>query len=362
LNKFRYIDSIRGIAIIGVIIVHCIQFGSEMYLFPSFIMRLIDFGKYGVQLFFIASAFTLFNSGKLRVVNEDRPNIYFFIRRFFRIAPMYYLGIVLWTIIFLYVEKRDHISIYNIVSNVFFVHGIRPQWINNYVSGGWSITVEVSFYLLLPLLFARIRTLNTAVQFFSLTLIGSIILNNFLEGSVLDRNLFLYYYLPNQLPVFAIGVICYFLIIGPREKLGLKSLLFLLFTAIVCYYLSVPEHIVFSIVFLILILILSRKEFKLVVNRFTCFVGKISYSMYIVHSLIFVFMQEISILNYLPVNNVFTGFINYLIRFLIVLLLTVLISGVTYKYIEVTFQNIGKKLIERIKLKPQFALFRIDKL
>ena len=62
-----------------------------------YLQILANKGKYGVQLFFIASAFTLFLSRHRR---SEVGNKNFFIRRFFRIAPMYYLGIILYLFVF----------------------------------------------------------------------------------------------------------------------------------------------------------------------------------------------------------------------------------------------------------------------
>ena len=51
-------------------------------------------GQRGVQMFFLVSAFTLTLSHYNRR-QERRPTLNYAIRRFFRIAPMLYLGILL---------------------------------------------------------------------------------------------------------------------------------------------------------------------------------------------------------------------------------------------------------------------------
>lgn len=86
--KLRYIDSLRGLAILAVLMVHCGQYGINKY--PDLIANIINTGGRGVQLFFVASAFTLFLSLARR---SETVKSNFYIRRFFRIAPMYYLGI-----------------------------------------------------------------------------------------------------------------------------------------------------------------------------------------------------------------------------------------------------------------------------
>ena len=95
--KLKYIDVLRGIAILGVLIVHNLLYGNNGYILSK-ILNFILFGQRGVQLFYFASAFTLFFSMNRIYENETYPKTNFFIRRFFRIAPMYYIGICYYLI------------------------------------------------------------------------------------------------------------------------------------------------------------------------------------------------------------------------------------------------------------------------
>ena len=58
--KLKYIDALRAFAILGVLMVHCNQYGANIY--PALIENVFNKGALGVQLFYIASAFTLFLS------------------------------------------------------------------------------------------------------------------------------------------------------------------------------------------------------------------------------------------------------------------------------------------------------------
>jgi peptidoglycan/LPS O-acetylase OafA/YrhL len=72
-----------------VIAVHSSQYFDDL---PIGVRALADQGARGVQLFFVASAMTLCMSWHSR--NDGA--LPFYIRRFFRIAPMYYLSIPLF--------------------------------------------------------------------------------------------------------------------------------------------------------------------------------------------------------------------------------------------------------------------------
>src|ERR1700722_4770417 len=95
--KFAYIDCLRGYAVIMVMINHVTYAIPQL---PWRVHQLGAFGWHGVQLFFLASAITLLMSSSYerdrtgRVSSGD-----FFIRRFLRIAPMYYLAALLYWII-----------------------------------------------------------------------------------------------------------------------------------------------------------------------------------------------------------------------------------------------------------------------
>lgn len=355
--NLKYIDAIRGIAILGVIIVHTGQYGFDHY--PLLFDSLIKQGARGVQLFYIASAFTLFLSFNYRKNLEERADRNFFIRRFFRIAPMYYIGIVyyLWQNGFgprHWLGDAESITVSNIISNVFFVHGINPYWITSVVPGGWSITVEMTFYAIVPLLVRRIQSTNQAVGFTIFSFVLSLVLRLVLQRFPLisDEQLwteYLFLYFPNQLPVFGLGIIAYFLIINNDKKVS--SLNFLLLSIILAVDLiwgGIPPHILFGVAFLALMVSLSKNEILLLVNKPTIFLGKISYSSYLVHFAVLHWMGEFEFVDFIAISTPIDSIINYLIRLIVVLFLTSIISWGLLKIIEQPFQKIGKKIVERL--------------
>jgi peptidoglycan/LPS O-acetylase OafA/YrhL len=84
-HRYAYIDALRGYAILMVIGVHSGFYFSNL---PPSTTAIVSMGARGVQLFFVASAMTLFMSWKVR---DDGAKA-FYIRRLFRIAPMFYLS------------------------------------------------------------------------------------------------------------------------------------------------------------------------------------------------------------------------------------------------------------------------------
>lgn len=354
MKKIDYLDALRGIAVLGVIMVHTNQVGLSA---GTFFDPLIYQGARGVQLFFIASAFTLFLSYNSRQ-KETLSNTSFFIRRFFRIAPMFYLAIAyyLWQDGFgtrYWLGNANSITPANIISTLTFTNSFNPYWITSIVPGGWSIAIEFLFYACLPLfIFRLVKNLNSAVVFFTISIAFSFVLNLFFtKNQLITSDLlwkdYLYLYFPAQLPVFAVGIICYFISMKKESLMNInqKTILILIGFAILQLSANIiffQVHVLFSLVFGLLIIALSQKSYKLIVNRFTIFMGKLSFSLYLTHFAVLHWLDKFQITDFVKIRT-----INYCLRFILVLTLSTIIAYITYTFIEKPFIKIGSKIIHR---------------
>lgn len=353
MKKIDYLDSLRGIAIILVIIVHTSQYGAAVL---GFFKDSFEDGAYGVQLFFVASAFTLFLSNDSRKEENQIRN--FFIRRFFRIAPMFYIGILyyLWQNGFgsrYSLGDASEITSANIISTFTFTNSLNPYYINAIVPGGWSIAIEFLFYALLPLfIFKIVKNLNTAVWFFLASILFSFVCQAFFEKNILisDKRLwddFLIMYFPAQLPVFSIGIITYFIIIKEEKLKDVNSLALLLICFLGLIQLSTPlifftETIIYSLFFGLLTFILSLRSYKLIVNPVIMLIGKLSFSIYLIHFAVLHWMKELDLVDFTE-----RSLINFGIRFLIVLSASSAIAYITFNLIEKPFIRLGSKIIHK---------------
>lgn len=359
MQKLEYIDALRGWAIVGVLMVHCSQFGYNSY--PLSIQNMMMNGARGVQLFYVISSFTLFLSFTYRYNTEAKPNFNYFIRRYFRIAPMYYVGVVYY-LLQLRINTPtnslpiENISFLGILSNIFFIHGFYPYWMNIVVPVGWSVAVEVQFYCLVPIIYRYVKTLNQAVQL----LLLSIILNLFITTVFIKYTNgqtdsiwkdFLYFYLPNQLPVFVCGIIMFFISTEPRSNLKLDKKLLLLFCILFLVDIGSGKNIIFSdmllfsFTFVLIGYMLSFKKYNIFVNSIVTHLGKISYSIYIVHFAVLYWMEKYNLINFVDSSIMYSTLLNFCVRFILLLSINLLICSISYKYIELPFQNIGKRII-----------------
>jgi peptidoglycan/LPS O-acetylase OafA/YrhL len=296
-----YIDSVRGLAIVGVMAMHCAQAvpaSSKLLQSASLV------GVRGVQLFYLASAITLCMSWNRRSMRELRPTRNYFLRRFWRIAPLFYLAIAGYLLLDGWGAKTwapYGVRGWFVPVTIMMAHGWHPETINGIVPGSWSIAVEFTFYLILPIVLSFVTTPRSAVVFVAIAmaicvanawLMPRVWAPRYPENQAYLVDAFTFFDFFSQLPVFAIGISAYFAI-RDRSLRGLAVIAAMgVCTSLVCIWirhseLSVPSilgnHVVFSVGLSAFVAFLSTYPSVLVVNSVTRFLGKISYGLYLIH-------------------------------------------------------------------------------
>lgn len=358
-TKYEYIDSLRGIAMLLAIMVH-VQFidgmGAAMSYFSPIAKSIILTGSMGINLFFIASAFTLMLSHQKRQ-HEEHANRNFFIRRFFRIAPLYYLAIFYFTFAYFVGFDLSNIDWGNVpkkdlILNVLFVNGLFPKYIHHYVPGGWSITIEFMFYALFPFLFSKLKTVNQAFVFTLAILLFSTVFSLLLKDTGADINNYLRYNLVAKLPIFSLGMLAYHFFADKEAitKLKLSSLVFFTITLFVFCYTSVSRDFLFSVVFFFLLVILTRKAYVLFSNKIFAKIGTISFSLYLTHFAIMSLFNRFECFRWMEskITDSTSAYLCYILGYLCLFSVSFIVSSITYRLIEVPGQNLGRKLIKRL--------------
>ncbi|MEJ0004933.1 MAG: acyltransferase [Steroidobacteraceae bacterium] len=300
-GHLTYVDQLRGIAILMVIAVHAAQAVANL---PDALIILLEYGQTGVQLFFVVSAFTLCRSHASRQ-SEENATLKFYLRRFFRIAPLYYLAIALyWTIGTVFdgfgrVPSPWAYSRGNTVANVLFAHGFIRSANNVVVPGGWSIGTEMAFYAVFPVLiliclqayshFRARATWMLAMAAFALSVAACIALAHS-TVVFLVLNSFLYFNLLVQAPVFMLGVAAYFQYRESHMPIAAPAcsvLAFLILTLLGIVLLQLRTSAA-----TVMLPIASGASFVFLLDAFRTLqrnwrvlarIGQVSYSMYIFH-------------------------------------------------------------------------------
>ena len=112
-------------------------------------------GYYAVYAFFAISGFSLWisYSGKFQTSADIRS---YLIKRFFRIAPLYYVALALRMILYPLPATWP----LDLSANMSLLLGFYNPGATSLVTGGWSLGIEFVFYLVLPILFVTMRNLN----------------------------------------------------------------------------------------------------------------------------------------------------------------------------------------------------------
>ena len=127
-----------------------------------------------------------------------------------------------------------------------------------------------------------------------------------------------------------------------------KSLLILF--GILIYSLIYRNNIFFekndfyNILFFIFFLVMSRTKSNILINKLICYIGRISFSLYLVH---FSVISIVSKLFYI----FYSGILDYSFRYILVCIISIIVSSITYYAIELYFQKIANKLITKTEKK-----------
>ncbi|GLQ49267.1 acyltransferase [Dyella flava] len=326
---------------------------------PTWAQDIVRMGGSGVELFFVISAFSLFYTMPLRLAKQ-KPTLSFYIHRFFRIAPLFYV-ILLWTVI------RDHHlfrvtpSLKDVLTNIFFIFNLDPKGQSGLPWAGWTIGVEMMFYVVFPLVYAKVRSIYGAACLF----IGCILLWHLIQVllfysplsaenvvSMQQRFVFLY------LPIFSCGAICFFAlkkhlhegVTKVKPEIGLLILLSgaLLFMGLMHSWL--PNIFGNGLywegpIYAMLTIGLCFFPLRLFVNRFMVHMGQISYSLYLIHPSVVYFLIPVyrSIYKTIPTTS-----LDLLLCYAITLAILIPIAEVSFRLIEKPGIKLGSKVYKAL--------------
>ena len=355
----EYLDALRGLAVIGVILVHSAIATHQTGFWYGFSCA----GQRGVQLFYVVSAFTLYRSLDMR---KSAHAFSFFIRRFFRIAPMFYFAILCNLVLHNGIIQLDGrpLSALELTSAFFFINGFSPRAINSVTPGGWSIAVETTFYAILLPLYSKIKTLQNAVWLFMLLALECMGISWLFALTAKDathEQFFAFLWFPVEFPVFLLGIITYLfwkqylrdvsvrLSVASVKTISALGLLasFLIFVGGFPYR---DWHLYSSsFMFVPLLLALAMHPWPMLVNRLTVYLGKISYSVYLLHFFVIQYMDHCLTRKSWPINavHIYRHPYGLFVFYVVALLLTAVLASITWRAIEKPGVAFGRLLIRR---------------
>lgn len=206
-NKYLIqLDGLRALAISAVIVAHYTT------IFPKPTGEKFNYfvGAFGVTLFFVLSGFLII---KILIDNKEsaQSNAFilrqFYIRRFLRIFPLYYLAILIGWILDVPNCREHVVSLLTYVAN--WVPG-PPRADLRYYSHLWSLGVEEQFYIFFPVVFLWIKKEHTKRFLIGLIAFAfisriAVVLWHAYTGSSTQNNWMAHRLTPCCLDAFAIG-------------------------------------------------------------------------------------------------------------------------------------------------------------
>lgn len=158
-SYFPQLDGLRAICILFTVVNHIA--GHPAYLN----------GSVGVDVFFALSGFLITNLLLADVREHGRPCLKcFYIRRLFRIVPLYYIVFALYVAAALVLHTLGQgADVYEQMlrawpSVLSFMSEYRPPEADTFFGHAWTLGIEEKYYLLWPLLFVGLQSLRRSWQ------------------------------------------------------------------------------------------------------------------------------------------------------------------------------------------------------
>lgn len=336
LEKLGYVpelDGLRALAVCFVMIAHSnIYFGSN--------------GGIGVDIFFALSGFliTTLIFEEIETFRKFHIN-FFYARRFLRLFPaLFILLIVSFVLVLFFFKESYSIFIQEFIVSFFYLYNISWYWgiaTEPFILiHMWSLGVEEQYYFWWPLVIVFLskrinnKALSLILLFLSIILFSfsfylqnylffnSIFMDSIFFGSVLGllrKNFSLAFLENNAVMLFSLMLLLVFSIIdfdfiSKLIKNGYRGIFGLLTCFIIINFVSKDQD---SII---------KRLFR---SYFPVFIGKLSYSLYLWHIIVFFCFREI---------DIFEPWLNYLLKFFV----SFVVASISYYYIELRFLNFSK--------------------
>lgn len=372
MGKLDYIDALRGIAALSIVIYHVYGIAGSAY--PLYIIpdRFIGLALTGIPLFFIISAFTLYLSLDKKE-KEKNKFLKFYLRRFFRIAPLFYF-LLLFVLLDGFITHNGGFSWSEVLANFTFTFNLLPKFSESLFSDGWTVGVEMLFYSVLPLIYLAVNNIRRSVLlFFGIYWISGEarqLLSIIIGESIMTSTNYNYYNFFHWAYIFPIGIVCYLIYksylprmrseYNSRVAFGMLLLsLIILFIFVNNMTLATAFYDLYkplvgltswlpmsSIAFVLMVLSLSLASNRVIVNWFTRFFGTISYSLYLIHPFIVDHLK--SAYAFIYGHAIWSTDLALFVCIVLTLMIAIPVSLLTYHFIESPGIRLGKKVMAKL--------------
>jgi len=269
-NHIPVLDSLRGLAAISVCIYHFVV-GPINFVKDENVLNVFSYGKYGVQLFFVISGFIIpwsLHNKKYEIRNFFK----FLFKRLARLEPPYLFSVLLVLLLFLmrhYFLNENDIRVFTLNQVLLHIGYLIPffedyHWINEVY---WTLAIEFQFYIFIGIAYLAFNSKSKVLHFLSFL---SFLFLHFFGGQQ-----FLLYWLP----VFLLGNLLF------QVKKGIITNRAYYFYTLAClvfisFFIGIP------VLVSCLIATISIMYFENFNSFVGSWLGKVSYSIYLTHTIV----------------------------------------------------------------------------
>lgn len=295
------IDLLKGIAILWVIACHFCMYIET----PSYITKVFSIGASFPQLFFVISIYFLWR----QLERKEICYVKYLKQKLLRLAPVYYTTLIISVLAcglsFSFCSLFWHLSMLN---------ALVPQYSNNILRVEWYVSDLFIFMLMAPLLHRYVNNKCKSWYFLScsffVSAIWTLLYNNTFHCILSPNGEFDVFYhtffFPNQLPTYAAGILCFYLIKDNTLSMINKAFnVAIPFICVLTIVMVCGKNVILPIdplkgLFFALLFILSVEYTKerIVKIPILCSCGRNSYGMYLIHiTLLICGAQYVPVLN-----------------------------------------------------------------
>jgi len=343
-KKFKSIDGLRAFLAIGIVIMH-IQSNTDYHIDNYIWNNIIPLFANFVYLFMVITGFSICCGYYEKIKKGEIALNEFYKRRFAKILP-FFTVVVLIELLY----NRDLTSTIEGFTNLTLSYGLLPNNEISVIGVGWFLGITFLFYMIFPYF---VFLLNDKKRGW-FVLIISLLLNfacseyfflpKFVTENFTNGHNFLYDFI-----YFVIGGIIYLYKDEIIKIVSNKRYLFLLICimcSILYIILSMNNNIIFTlkaiILFSIWMIYAISVEGKILNNKFTHFISRISMEIYLSHMIIFRLIEKLNLIHLFNVD-----FLDYTIVCIITIIGTVCFSICINKFLKICSNVYIKKIKEQ---------------
>lgn len=342
----------RFLAAILIVIFH---YGNNVFPFNFGVTGFL-FGQanIGVSYFFILSGFVMI----IAYGSRDKIEFYSYIKkRFARIYPVYFLAILLLFSNFVVVGRN--IDCKGLALNVLLLQSWIPGFALSFNTPGWSLAVEMFFYICFPFLFNIIykkqvikKLIIPVLAFFiaSQVVLHVLLHTSFNKDFLLKAHDLIFYFPLMHLSEFLVGNVAGLLFLkGIKGRNYDFPIIALIFLVGILLRLDVGINFhngMLAFIFVPLIILISANNgflTRVSKNKGLVFLGEISYGIYILQKPVYGWINYI--MKHLSISNPNAIFYT-------ALMVLLLLSAISYKFFETPLRN----LINKKRINPSIII------